>query len=131
MARPRILVVDDDEAFTLLAREFLTDAGYAVARRLRGVEALATARARPPALVLLDVRMPGLGGLAVLEGLRRHARTAAVPVLLCSACAPAERAVWLDALAAAGAPILFKPFALGELLARVVGLAGPPAPAPR
>src|SRR5438093_1350979 len=66
MARPRILVVDDDEAFTLLAREFLTDAGYAVARRLRGVEALATARARPPALVLLDVRMPGLGGLAVL-----------------------------------------------------------------
>ena len=128
MARPRILVVDDDEAFTLLAREFLTDAGYAVARRLRGGEALAAARAHPPALVLLDVRLPGLGGLAVLERLRRHPRTARVPVLLCSATAPAERAVWLEALAAAGVPILFKPFALGELLARVVLLAGPPAP---
>src|SRR5438093_7208489 len=105
--RPRVLVVDDDPAFAAVAREFLALDGYEVHVCTDSAQALARAGALQPALLLLDVRMPGVNGLALLGRLRRDPRTAAIPALLCSAVAPPEQAVWRALLGARGVPILF------------------------
>ena len=79
---PRILVVDDDESIRTLLRRLLTTEGYAVDEAADGPTALDKISAREPDLLLLDVMMPGLDGLEVLEGLRR---TSDVPVILLTA----------------------------------------------
>ena len=80
-----ILVAEDDpttgELFTLV----LTDAGYRVRVAATGPQALALARAAPPRLLLLDVRLPGLDGVAVYRRLRADARTRDIPVLFVTA----------------------------------------------
>src|SRR5947207_1612409 len=73
--RPRVLVVDDDPAFAAVAREFLALDGYEVHVCTDSAQALARAGALQPALLLLDVRMPGVNGLALLGRLRLGPRT--------------------------------------------------------
>ena len=80
---PRILVVDDDPAVISVLRRGLAYEGFAVETAGSGQEALAAARERYPDLVILDVMMPGMDGLAVLERLR--AADAQLPVLLLTA----------------------------------------------
>jgi signal transduction histidine kinase len=82
-----------------------------------GAQALAAARALAPALVLSDVMMPVMDGLALLAALRADPRTAAVPVVLLSARAGEEAAV--GGMEAGADDYLVKPFAARELLARV------------
>ncbi len=65
-----ILVVDDNAVNLTLAREILTAYGYEVAVAVRGEEAVEVARARRPALVLLDIHLPDIDGLEVLRRLR-------------------------------------------------------------
>lgn len=97
----------------------LTGAGYEVATVTDGVEALEAVRAQPPDLVVSDVMMPRMDGLALVTALRAEARTAAVPVLLLSARAGEEASV--EGLQAGADDYLVKPFAAAELLARVRG----------
>ena len=114
--RPRVLVVDDNADM----REYLA---RLLGRRWRvemagdGHAALASARARPPDLVLSDVMMPGLDGFALLRELRADRRTSQVPVVLLSA-RTGEEAV-LEGLETGADDYLVKPFAARELLARV------------
>lgn len=65
-----ILVVDDNAVNLTLAREILTAYGYEVAVAVRGEEAVEVARARRPALVLLDIHLPDIDGLEVVRRLR-------------------------------------------------------------
>ena len=112
----RILVVDDNADM----REYLS-------RLLRprweveavgdGQEALASARVRPPDLILSDVMMPGLDGFALLRELRLDSKTRTIPVILLSARA-GEEAV-LEGLDYGADDYLAKPFTTQELLARV------------
>jgi CheY-like chemotaxis protein len=83
----RILIADDDpEARALLARMLhLLDAASTVTFAASGTEALEQLAAAPCDLLLLDVMMPGLGGLAVLAELRRTPSTRALPVFVVSA----------------------------------------------
>ncbi|WP_328617359.1 SpoIIE family protein phosphatase [Amycolatopsis sp. NBC_00355] len=112
----RVLVADDNTDMRDYLTRLLRDE-YAVTSVRDGAEALAAASADPPDLIISDVMMPRLDGLALLAGLRGDPRTAAVPVLLLSARAGHEAAV--DGLAAGADDYLVKPFSARELLARV------------
>lgn len=84
--RPYILVVDDDAMSRILITHYLENAGYAVRGATGGDEALAiVGEAAPPALVLLDVVMPGMNGLEVCRRIRSRPATADIPIVLLSA----------------------------------------------
>ncbi|HEY7573635.1 MAG TPA: sigma-54 dependent transcriptional regulator [Thermoanaerobaculia bacterium] len=78
----RILVVDDEPGIRDALRMILEYEGYAVSAASSGEEALAELDANPPAAVLLDIKMPGIDGLQVLD--RIVAREGAPPVLMIS-----------------------------------------------
>jgi two-component system response regulator (stage 0 sporulation protein F) len=76
--RPRVLVVDDDDAIAELAREILAPEGYAVATAREGAEALKLVRLHDPDVMLVDLRLPIMDGPSFIEQYRAqggHART--------------------------------------------------------
>jgi CheY-like chemotaxis protein len=73
-----ILIVEDNALNLELATDLLTVAGYSIRQARTGEEGLRLARLEPPALILLDLRMPGLDGYATLRALREDPRTAAI-----------------------------------------------------
>jgi two-component system, OmpR family, response regulator MprA len=114
----RILVADDEPAVRAALARALTLDGYEVGAAEDGEDALVAVRRERPEVIVLDVLMPGLDGLAVCRRLRRDGdRT---PILMLTARdAVSDRVAGLDA----GADdYLVKPFALEELLARVRAL---------
>jgi hypothetical protein len=113
----RVLIADDNADMREYLARLLEGAGYRVDAVIDGQEALAAVRADPPDLVISDVMMPRLDGLALVAALRADQRTAAVPVVLLSARAGQEAAI--EGLQAGADDYLTKPFAAAELLARV------------
>jgi two-component system response regulator MprA len=113
-----ILVVDDDASIRRMLDRTLAAEGHQVEVAADGGEALAAVERSAPDLVVLDVRMPGVDGLAVCRRIR--AKGLATPVLMLTARdAVSDRVAGLDA----GADdYLVKPFATEELLARVRAL---------
>jgi len=113
----RILIGDDDPDVRLLARRILEKQGYQVAEAKDGVETLRSVREDSPDLLILDILMPGLDGIGVLQALRSDRQTADLPVLLLTSQAdePTER-IGFDAGAT---DFLTKPFSLPQLAARV------------
>src|SRR5262245_19258661 len=67
----RVLVVDDDRALRYALSALLEEAGYRVAQAASGPEALASLKTEPADLMLLDVGLPGMGGLDVLAETRK------------------------------------------------------------
>jgi two-component system response regulator MprA len=118
VAEPAILVVDDDAPIRRMLDRTLGAAGYDVTLAVDGGDALAAVERSVPDLLVLDVAMPGLDGIAVCRRVR--SRGLATPVLLLTARdAIDDRVRGLDA----GADdYLVKPFATEELLARVRAL---------
>jgi two-component system, sensor histidine kinase and response regulator len=113
----RILVVDDDVASARLVAKYLHHDGYKAVIVHDGPAALARATAEPPDLILLDVMMPGMDGLAVCRRLRAEGPTADVPVIFLSARGDlTDRVAGLDVGAV---DYLVKPFEPADLLARV------------
>lgn len=115
--QPSLLLVDDDHDLCALLATLLRLEGYQIAMAHNGRDALALAEAQPPALVLLDVMLPGLSGFDVLRRLRVNYEG---PVLMLTARGdPIDKVQGLDA----GADdYLAKPFDESELLARVRAL---------
>ena len=107
-----ILVVDDDPAMRAVVGDALRDAGYAVREAGNGLSALGAVETDPPDLVLSDVRMPLMDGLALAAHLAR--RRMPIPTLLMSADGTVPHGTHV--------PFLAKPFALEALLARVAQL---------
>jgi two-component system, OmpR family, response regulator MprA len=118
MSGPAVLLVDDDTSIRRMLERTLAAEGYAVTAVGDGGAAMAAVERSMPDLVVLDVAMPGLDGLAVTRRLR--GKGLAVPVLLLTARdALAERVAGLDA----GADdYLVKPFEAEELAARIRAL---------
>jgi CheY-like chemotaxis protein len=86
MARPSVLVVDDDQAIREVIAEVLRDEGYEVVCAENGVQALDELRKdHPPNLVLLDLMMPVMSGWEVLEQLQSDDHLAQIPVVVVSA----------------------------------------------
>jgi CheY-like chemotaxis protein len=80
-----ILIVDDEPDIRLVARLELTDWGFSVREARSGEEALELLEGWAPSAMLLDLRMPGIGGWGVIEQLASSGRLAEVPVLIFSA----------------------------------------------
>jgi PAS domain S-box-containing protein len=115
-----VLIADDNADMREYLGRLLRGAGHRVDAVSDGQRALDAIRADVPDLVVSDVMMPRLDGLALVATLRSDPRTAAVPVLLLSARAGQEASI--EGLQAGADDYLVKPFAAAELLARVRGI---------
>jgi DNA-binding response OmpR family regulator len=113
----KILVVDDDAEIVELLRFNLKQAGFSVGTARDGLEALKKTRSIVPDLILLDLMMPELDGLAVCEILRRDATTAAIPILLLTAIS--SELGRLAGLHAGATGYMSKPFSPQEVVVRV------------
>ena len=113
----RILVVDDETDIVALVAYHLVKAGYRVSTATSGPDALAAARQERPALVVLDLMLPGMSGYDVLEQLRAHGATKDIAVLMLTA--RREEADRIRGLALGADDYLTKPFSPQELVLRV------------
>jgi two-component system OmpR family response regulator len=114
----RILVVEDDAKIASFVEKGLRQAGYAVDTVSDGEEGLAMAQFNPYDAAVVDIMLPGMDGLTLIEELRRRRHT--TPVIILSA----KRSVddRIRGLTAGGDDYLTKPFSFSELLARVQAL---------
>jgi signal transduction histidine kinase len=115
--RPEILIVDDTVASLDLLADLLAKAGYAVRAAQDARMALHSAQAKPPELILLDVRMPGMDGYELCRRLKAEPVTHDIPVIFLSALRETEDKVRGFALGAVD--YIGKPFQPEEVLARV------------
>jgi diguanylate cyclase (GGDEF)-like protein len=115
-----ILVVDDEQAHTMLISELLRKAGYAVASATDPFKALAAAKVRTPDLVVLDLHMPLMGGMDVFDRLRAQERTRHIPIIFLGGKDKVIPPFKLDE--PNSEDVLFKPFEPNELLSRVRSL---------
>jgi two-component system KDP operon response regulator KdpE len=114
MSAGRILVVDDDPQIRRVMRVALTAHGYEVDDATNGEQALERLREQPADLVLLDMNMPGMGGLETCRAIRVGSEIGVI--MLTVRDSEADKIAALDA----GADdYVTKPFNMGELLARI------------
>jgi CheY-like chemotaxis protein len=85
MADRQVLVVEDNEKNMKLFRDVLQATGYRTLEATTGEDAVELALSNEPALVLMDVQLPGIDGVDALGRLRADERTAAIPVLALTA----------------------------------------------
>ncbi|MGB4360213.1 MAG: response regulator [Rhodoferax sp.] len=116
----RILVVDDEERNRRLLVAMLEAEGYAASEAADGAQALDTARADPPDLILLDIMMPGLDGYEVARQLKAAKATCSVPVVMVTALD--DRESRLRGLEAGAEEFVSKPVDRNELRMRVRNL---------
>lgn len=112
--KQRILLVDDDPNISHLVRLYLEKEGFAVTEAARGDDALKSFSQETPALVLLDVMLPGMDGLQVLKEIRK---TSKVPVIMLTA--RDETFDKVLGLELGADDYITKPFETKELVARV------------
>jgi two-component system, OmpR family, alkaline phosphatase synthesis response regulator PhoP len=120
--RKLVLVVDDDEDVLQLASVALRRAGHEVLTAGDGRTGLALARECRPALAVLDIRMPKLGGIAVLRTLRNDPATSAIRVVLLSA--SVDERTRVAGFAEGADAYVAKPFSPRDLVERVAALLG-------
>ncbi len=112
-----VLVVEDNEKSMKLFRDVLQANGYSTVEAPTGEDAVALARLQTPAIVLMDVQLPGIDGVEALARLRADERTVSIPVLAVTAQAMhGDRELFLEA---GFDGYLSKPVDLVELLRTV------------
>ena len=111
----RILVVDDEPAIRRALRPPLMELGFQITEASRGEEALLALRAAPCDAVLLDMNMPGIGGMETLRRIRAIAPR--LPVLMLTVRDQEEDKV--QALELGADDYVTKPFSTRELIARI------------
>lgn len=131
--RKKILVVEDDLELVELLCFNLRKAGFSVGTANDGIEALKKARSLAPDLILLDLMLPELDGLAVCEILRRDPTTASVPIIILTAMS--SQLARFTGLGTGADDFITKPFSPKLLLERVeerlrCGSGAPKAPDP-
>ena len=85
MLGERVLIVEDNEKNMKLVRDVLQATGYSTLEATTGEEAVELALSQAPALVLMDVQLPGIDGVEALEKMRQNESTASIPVLALTA----------------------------------------------
>lgn len=120
---PHVLVVEDDPSVRGLLQTLLSAEGYDVATASDGLAGLVKASSHRPSLILLDLMMPDLGGIRVLEELRADPSLADVPVIVVTGkidAIPGLREVLGER------SVFAKPFGVADLLLRVSEITGGP-----
>lgn len=117
MSKERILVVDDEEDILELIRYNLAREGYEVVTVLTGEDALEATRSQQPDLIVLDLMLPGMDGLDVCKALRRHQKTADIPIVMVTA--KGEEPDIVAGLELGADDYIAKPFSPRVLVARV------------
>ncbi len=117
---PYVLIVEDEEAISLLLRYNLEAEGYRVGVCARGDEAEMMISEDQPDLLLLDWMLPGLSGIEICRRLRNRAETERMPILMLTA--RGEEQERIRGLATGADDYVVKPFSLPELTARVRAL---------
>ncbi len=115
-----ILIVEDEEALTLLLRYNLETQGYEVETIARGDEADTRLKEGSPDLVILDWMLPGLSGIELCRRLRARPETRQLPIIMLTA--RGEESERVRGLATGADDYIVKPFSVPELLARVNAL---------
>lgn len=116
-APSRVLVIDDEPETAGILRAWFRDEAWDILWSPDGEEGLSVAAAEKPDLILLDLRMPGLDGLAVARGLKSNPETQSIPVILLSASKETKDKV--EAFRAGVDDYVTKPFAAEEVDARI------------
>ncbi|ABC81760.1 MULTISPECIES: response regulator [Anaeromyxobacter] len=120
--RPLVLVVDDDPDILDAICDILEGEGYRVARARHGLEALDRVAEEEPSIILLDLMMPVMDGLAFAQALRQRRNGAPrIPIVVISADGNPQKAASVGAQG-----YLAKPFDIDALLAQVTDMAGEP-----
>lgn len=114
MPNPRLLLIEDEAAMRRFLKNALQAQPFHLQEAVTGIEGLHQAELREPDLVLLDLGLPDMDGLEVLNQLRRWSK---VPVIILSA--RGQEGDKVAALDGGADDYLTKPFAVGELLARI------------
>ena len=83
--RPRVLLIEPHEDTRSLYANLFEEAGYAVCSVAHGIEALSEAQYRLPDLVIMEVVLPSVDGLTILQALRAEAATSDIPVIVVTA----------------------------------------------
>ena len=117
---PRIAVIEDEEALSILLRYNLEAEGYLVSTILRGDEAEEELRHQPPDLIILDWMLPGVSGIELCRRLRNRSETSRVPIIMLTA--RGEESERVRGLATGADDYVVKPFSTPELMARVKAL---------
>lgn len=118
-----VLLIEDEPNIAEAIRFILMRDGWQVSAEADGAGALERVREARPALLILDLMLPGMSGLEILAALRADPATAALPVLMLSAKGQARDR---EAAVRAGADVFMtKPFSNAEMLAQVRALARP------
>jgi two-component system phosphate regulon response regulator PhoB len=117
---PRILIVEDEEALTLLLRYNLEAAGYDVDTVARGDEADLRLKEASPDLIILDWMLPGLSGIEICRRLRARPDTKTLPIIMLTA--RGEESERVRGLSTGADDYIVKPFSVPELIARVSAL---------
>src|SRR4051812_46252904 len=113
-----VLVVDDDPLILQTVTEILVDEGYAVEQAHSALEAMRAVARVHPALVLLDIRMPGLDGTQFARELRTH--DTSIKIVVMTEASQAQH--WAQEIGATD--YIEKPFELDELLTTVARACG-------
>jgi two-component system phosphate regulon response regulator PhoB len=116
----RVLVVDDEADIVDLVAYHLVKAGYRVSMASSGTEALEAARRDRPALIVLDLMLPGMSGYEVIEQIRAADATRHIAVLMLTA--RREESDRIQGLSLGADDYLTKPFSPQELVLRVAAI---------
>ena len=81
----RILMVDDEEDFLLILKSALELRGFEVVTATNAVEAGIALATKKPALILMDIKMPGINGFQACEAIKRNPLTKDIPIIIISA----------------------------------------------
>ena len=85
MSNELILIIEDDEKSRKLVRDVLGLKGYRTVETDTAEEGIRVAQQQHPALILMDIHLPGMNGIEALQSLRRDIATSAIPVIAVTA----------------------------------------------
>ena len=123
MANELVLIVEDNPKNLKLVRDILQVTGYQTVEAETGEEGVRLARERQPALILMDIQLPGMSGIEALGRLRADATTRTIPVIAITASVMAQDRERVMAAGFDG--FQGKPISVRELLATVRGILEP------
>jgi len=115
--QPKVMVVEDEEALSVLLKYNLESEGYRVDSELRGDEAEIALRESVPDLLILDWMLPGLSGIELCRRLRTRPETQRLPIIMLTA--RGEESERIRGLSTGADDYVVKPFSTPELMARV------------